>query len=132
MDQSRGTINFIAEHRRLTNLCIKESSTSEPGQLCQAFELLFNLLEEIDECRDDIIFFADEGGAWQVGIDWDQVLPRYFNVLATVAKPKEYAQAVVAIVKSHADYKSDEYFKLALKIAKPPQRKALKTSLSQG
>lgn len=132
MDQSRGTINFIAEYRRLTNRCIKESSACDPGQLRQAFELLFNLLEEIDECRDDIIFFADEGGAWQVGMDEDQVLPCYFNVLAAVAKPKEYAQSVVKIVKSHADYDSDKYFKLALKIAKPSQRKTLKASLSQG
>lgn len=132
MDQSRGTINFIAEHRRLTNRCIKESSACDPAQLRQAFELLFNLLEEIDECRDDIIFFADEGGSWQVGIDWDQVLPCYFNVLAAVAKPKEYAQSIIAIVKSHADYESDEYFKLALKIAKPLQKKALNAILSQG
>jgi hypothetical protein len=26
------------------------------------------------ECPDDYMF-ADEGGSWQVGVDWDRVLP---------------------------------------------------------
>ena len=75
MERSRGTINWMAEHNRLMNRCIQESSKGDPDQIRQSFDLLFNLLDEVDECRDDIIFFADEAGAWQVGVEWDEVLP---------------------------------------------------------
>jgi hypothetical protein len=27
----------------------------------------------------DVIFFADEGGSWQVGVDWERVLPPWFG-----------------------------------------------------
>lgn len=130
MDQSRGTMNFIAEFWRLTSRCIDECTESNPKETRQAFDLLFNLLEEIDECRDDIIFFADEGGSWQVGMDWNQVLPCYFKTLAAVTSTKEYVQSVVDILKTHIDYKRDEYFGPALKAAKPSQKKALKAALS--
>ncbi len=131
MERSRGTINWIAEHERLMNRCLIESRDYNPEQMRQAFELLFNLLDEVDECRDDIIFFADEGGAWQVGVEWDEVLPCYFKVLAAVAQPSEYAESAIKIVKSHANYNRDNYFKLALEVAQIPQQKVLKALLSK-
>ena len=130
-DQFDGTINWIAEYKRLLNRCIQESSQGESDQIRQAFDLLFNLLDEVDECRDDIIFFADEAGAWQVGVEWDELLPCYFKVLAAVAQPQEYAECAIKIVKSHANYNSDNYFKLALEVAKSPQQKVLKACLSK-
>ncbi len=132
LNLSRGTINWIAEYKRLLNRCIQESSQGEPDQIRQAFDLLFNLLDKVDECRDDIIFFADEAGAWQVGVEWDELLPCYFKVLAAVAQPQEYAECAIKIVKSHANYNSDNYFKLALEVAKRPQQKVLKARLSKG
>ena len=131
MERSRGTINWIAEHERLMNRCLIESRDGDPEQMRQVFELLFNLLDEVDECRDDIIFFADEAGAWQVGVEWDEVLPCYFKVLAAVAQPSEYASGVIKIVKSHANYNSDNYFKLALEVAKKLQQKVLFARLSK-
>ena len=131
MERSRGTINWITEHQRLLNRCLQDSSQEDPKQIRQAFDLLFNLLDEIDECRDDIIFFADEAGAWQVGVEWDEVLPCYFKILAAVAQPSEYAEGVIKLVKSHANYNSDNYFKLALEVAKKPQQKILKARLSK-
>lgn len=127
MDRSRGTINFIAEFHRLMQRCIDESDTGNPTEIRGAFEMLINLLDEIDDGHDDIIFFADEAGAWQVGVDWDEVLPRYFCSLAVVAKPKEYAQSIIGLIKKHVDYHSDQYLQQALKIASPAQKKALKT-----
>ena len=44
MEHSRGTINPMAEHERLMNRCLTESSSGNPEQIRQAFELLFNLL----------------------------------------------------------------------------------------
>ena len=131
MEQSRGTINWIAEYKRLMKRCLKESSKGEPEEIRQAFEVLFDLLDEVDECRDDIIFFADEAGAWQVGVEWDEVLPCYFKVLATVVQPREYAEGVIKLVKSHANYKAENYFELALEVGKNPQKKALKASLAK-
>jgi hypothetical protein len=43
--------------------------------VCQAFEIVFGLLDHIDECQDDVVFFADEGGSCQIGFDWEKVLP---------------------------------------------------------
>ena len=131
MELSRGTINWMAEHQRLLTRCLQETSQENPQQIRQAFDLLFNLLDEIDECRDDIIFFADEAGAWQVGVEWDEVLPCYFQVLAAVAQPSDYAEGVIKLVKSHVNYNSDKYFKLALEVALKPQQKVLKARLSQ-
>ena len=126
MDQSRGTINWIAEFDRLMNQCIKECEAGEYFQAHPAFEILIELLDEVDECRDDIIFFADEGGSWQVGVSWEHVLPAYFTALAEVVEPDVYAESVVKVVKKHADYRSDIHLEKAMEIADPAQRKALK------
>lgn len=131
MDQSRGTINWIAEFNRLMDRCIKECEAGEYFQAHPAFEILIELLNEIDECRDDIIFFADEGGSWQVGVSWEHVLPSYFNALAEVVEPEAYAQSVIKVVKNHADYRRDIHLKTAMRIANPAQRKVLKAISKQ-
>ena len=38
-------------------------------------DILFGLLNHIDKGNDSVVFFADEGGSWQVGVDWAKVLP---------------------------------------------------------
>ena len=131
MEKSRGTLNWIAEYNRLMKRCREESSKGEPQEIRQAFESLFNLLEEIDECRDDIIFFADEAGSWQVGVEWSEVLPCYFKVLGAVAEPFEYAEGVIKVIKSHVNYDSKNYLSLALELSKSAQKKVLKAHLSK-
>lgn len=126
MDQSRGTINWIAEFRRLMRRCLEACQDGEYVQTQQAFASLFELLDEIDEGRDNIIFFADEAGSWQVGVDWGKVLPAYFQALSEVVKPKAYAQSVIKLVREHANYDRDKHLETALQLAKPGQRKALK------
>ena len=42
------------------NLAAKKE---KPAELREAMDILFGLLDHIDECRDDVIFFADEGGS---------------------------------------------------------------------
>jgi len=54
---------------------------------CQVFEVIFSLLRHIDECTDDILFFADEGGSWEVGVNWKKVLPAWFRVHSPTAGP---------------------------------------------
>ena len=45
-----------------------------------------------------MIFFADEGGSWMVGVDWRQVLPAWFRVLSATASPAEIARRFEAFV----------------------------------
>jgi len=127
MDKSQGTTHWIEKFQRLIKQCIRECQGGEYVQAQRSFEVLFSLLDELDECRDNIIFFADEAGAWQVGVNWEKVLPAYFTALAEIAKPKTYAQSVVKVVDTHVDYARDIHLKTALKMANPSQRKVLKT-----
>jgi hypothetical protein len=55
--------------------CVAQSQKEDPATVCQPFEIIFSLPGKVDECNDDILFFADEGGSWQVGVDWENVLP---------------------------------------------------------
>ena len=90
-------------------------------------DLLFELLAEIDTGSDEIIFFADEGGSWQVGLDEEKVLPAYFCSLAATAAPEEYADSVIKLIEEFSPYDRDKFFKSARKVANAAQRKALKT-----
>lgn len=61
--KSAGTCAWIAEHARLLQRCVSWAKGSEPAEVRQAMDSLFGLLDHIDECLDDVIFFADEGGS---------------------------------------------------------------------
>jgi hypothetical protein len=82
-------------------------------------------LDYIDEGNDDVIFFADEGGSWQVGVDWDRVLPPWFKVLSATAAPEEYAERITSLLEHHYNYARDKMLVVARKTAAPGQRKAL-------
>ncbi|MBN1443564.1 MAG: hypothetical protein JXA90_12715, partial [Planctomycetes bacterium] len=125
MEQSTGTTAWIAEYRRLLGRCVAEERKTSPADAREAFEILFGLLDCIDECNDDVIFFADEGGSWQVGVDWDTVLPHWFRVLSATAAPEEYAERTIALLDHHCDYRFDKMIAVARKTATPGQRKAL-------
>lgn len=45
--------------------------------------------------------FADEAGAWQVGVHWEKVLPPWFNVLSATAEPEVYSHRTVGLLKHH-------------------------------
>jgi hypothetical protein len=80
---------------------VAQSKKEDPATVCQAFEIIFSLLGKIDECTDDILFFADEGGSWQVGVDRENVLPAWFRVLSATAGPSEYARSITTLLKRH-------------------------------
>lgn len=79
--KSPKTQDFGARLGALLDRCVAEATRSQPAQVCAAYELLFDLLREIDKFEKDIVFFADEGGIWQFGIQWKRVLPGYFRCL---------------------------------------------------
>jgi hypothetical protein len=125
MEQSTGTTAWIAEYRRLLDRCAVEAKKGDPGEMCAAFDVLFGLLDYIDECNDDVVFFADEGGSWQVGVDWKRVLPSWFKVLSATAAPGEYAERIDSVLKRHYSYGRDKVLIVARKTATPDQRLAL-------
>jgi hypothetical protein len=125
MEKSQGTTAWIAECHRLLHRCVDEAKRGDQAEVRQAFDIIFGLLDRIDECRDDIIFFADEAGAWQVGVDWEKVLPPWFKVLSATAGPEEYARKVVSHLKHHYHYGSARMLTVARKTATEAQRQAL-------
>jgi len=125
MEQSMGTTAWIAEFGRLLDRCVAEHRKIPPAASRETFDILFGLLDYIDECHDDVIFFADEGGAWQVGVDWVRVLPPWFRVLSATASPSEYAERISSLLRHHYAYGSDKMVAAAREIATAEQRNAL-------
>jgi hypothetical protein len=131
MEQSPGTRAWIAECRRLLDRCVAEGKKGDAFEVRKAFDIILGLLEHIDECLDDVIFFADEAGSWQVGIDWEKVLPSWFRALSTTAAPEEYAGRITALLKRHCNYGSPRMLTIARNIATPEQRQALSDVLNR-
>jgi hypothetical protein len=125
LTKSTGTIAWIAECNRLLDLCAAAARSGDVSELRQCFDIIFGLLDEIDACRDNIIFFADEAGSWQVGVDWEKVLPSWFKVLSATAMPEEYAMQVAGLLKRHCGYVAPAMLALARKLATPAQQRAL-------
>lgn len=123
--QSAGTSAWIAEYRRLLDRCVNNAKESNPAEVREAMDILFGLLDHIDRGHDDVIFFADEGGSWQVGVDWAKVLPVWFKILSVTVKPEEYAQRIMSILSRHYSYGRDKMLAIAHRTASPNQRKAL-------
>jgi hypothetical protein len=127
-DTSPGTASWIAECRRLFDRCVARTKAGAPAEVSQAFEILLGLLAHVDEGEDDVVFFADEGGAWQVGVDWEQVMPAWLEVLAATAGPEEFARRVVLVIEQHHGHDRKPMLALARRHATPEQRRALPKS----
>ena len=123
--QSAGTSAWIVEHLRLLDHCVINAKKSNPVEVREAMDILFALLNHIDKGHDDVIFFADEGGSWQVGVDWAKVLPVWFKVLSATAEPQEYAERITALLACHYHYGRDKMLAIACRTATTHQRKAL-------
>lgn len=124
-EKSRGTLAWIADCCRLLERCVAHSKKEDPATVYQAFETILSLFSKIDEGTDDILFFNDEGGSWQVGVDWENVLPAWFKVLSHTAGPSEYAQRITTVLKRHYKHGRIKMLAVARKIATPAQRQAL-------
>jgi hypothetical protein len=123
--KSVGTCAWIAGYLRLLDRCVINAGESNPAEVRAATDLLFGLLDHIDKGHDDVIFFADEGGSWQVGVDWDKVLPVWFKILSATAEPEEYAERITALLSRHYLFGRDKMLAIARRTATTHQRKAL-------
>ncbi|MBL7189453.1 MAG: hypothetical protein ISS70_24255 [Phycisphaerae bacterium] len=126
MEMSKGTRAWIAECNRLLDRCVAAVGKQDLTDTQQAFDIIFGLLDRVDECHDDILFFADEGGSWQVGVDWQKVLAAYFTCLSATSEPDEYARRVFKVIEAYDSYSKAKHLATARKNATPPQRKALR------
>ena len=131
MERSKGTRGWIAEFERLLDRCVAQARKGDPAETREAIEICFGLLRRIDECNDDIIFFADEGGSWQVGVDWIKVLPAWFVCLSATAEPDQYARSVVELVDEFDESRREKHLSAARRAATPAQRKALREALGR-
>jgi hypothetical protein len=124
-EQSAGTRAWIADYLRLLDCCVSRAKKSNPAEVREAMDILFGLLDHIDECLDDVIFFADEGGSWQVGVDWAKVLPIWFQVLSATVEPDDYARRIKDMLSRHYSYGREKMLAIARRTATRDQRKAL-------
>ena len=128
---SNGTRAWISAFNRLLDRCIAAAKKDNKARTREAIEICFGLLRHIDECLDDVIFFADEGGAWQVGVDWDKVLAAWFLCLSATAQPEEYATRVTEIVDEFQHHARDRHLSSARRLATPPLRQALRALMNR-
>jgi hypothetical protein len=129
-EQSKGTDAFMAEFDRLLAKCLRETETGPRPAVLQAFELLLALLRHIDAGHDDVIFFADEGGSWQIGVNWRTALPAYFRCLAETASAEQFALAVEQAITDFVDHDRAHILAEASRLARPAQQAALRALLA--
>ena len=125
MDTSRGTRAWFADCRRLFRRCVEDTNACEPRVVLESFDTLFRLLDYIDGGYHEMIFFADEGGSWQLGVDWSEILPAWFTCLSAGATAEDFAVRVVEVVDKHESYRREAHLQTARGIATPAQQKAL-------
>ncbi|WP_137893199.1 hypothetical protein [Ramlibacter sp. 2FC] len=123
--RSKGTDAFIAEFDRLVSKCISEADTGPQPAVREAFELLFGLLRHIDEGHDDLIFFADEGSARDVGVHWRAAFPAYFRCLAETAAAEAFARIVDQAITHFAGHDRRHHMAQAWRVATAAQQAAL-------
>jgi len=126
MRKSHATEAFIAEFGRLVAKCTHASVRPPRGPVRDAFDLLFDLLRRIDRSPDDVIFFADEAGSWQVGVDWRAVLPAYFRCLADGTLEAEYVLEVDRAITDFVEHDRPRYLTAARRVADPEQKDPLR------
>lgn len=122
---SEGTQAWIAECNRLLDRSLELCDNGGHAESRECFDLIFALLLRIDDGRDDILFFADEGGTWQFGIDWHEVLVGYFRCLGSTAEPAEFAGLVIKTIDGLVSHDRDRHLRDARYCATRAQRKAL-------
>lgn len=130
MERSRGTETFIAEHARLVDACLRAERNGAFETAAKGLGLLIDLMREIDRCEREIVFFADEAGSWQVGLDWGRVLPVWFRSLSATTDPYEWAEAVIDAVDDFAWGDKGRLLAAARRAATPEKRKVLAEYLS--
>ncbi|HXO31664.1 MAG TPA: hypothetical protein VN901_04930 [Candidatus Acidoferrales bacterium] len=83
--------------------------------------MLFALLRRLDSDPDSVVFFADERGSWQVGVDWRPALAAYFRCLADGAPAEHIAREVDRAITDFADHDRPKHLATARRVASAEQ-----------
>lgn len=126
MTKSEGTEAFLVSFDRLLGRCVRAAAKRPRQAVRDAFELLFALCRRIDAEPDKIVFFADEGSAWQLGVDWGVVLPAYFRCLADSASGDEFARGIDRAIADFANHDRARHLAAARRVASAEQKVALR------
>lgn len=120
-DKAAKTQEFGARLDLIFDRLIAEANRTVATEICTAYELLLTLLREIDKFDRDIVFFADEGGTWQLSIDWKRVLPPYFRCLAEIHDWQEFECRALAAIDEFVDSWGKDELKamVAKEVARP-------------
>lgn len=121
-ENSVATLSWIADFRRLLDRCAAEADSTNPADLCAAFDVLFGLLDELD--AGESIVFAEESGSWMIGVDWKTVLPAWFRALVVTADPALYISRIEAIIGRHCHEEQAEMRAMARDIQISMQQRA--------
>jgi hypothetical protein len=97
MDKSETTEEWIYECNQLFGRCVDVGAGGNHVAVRDALELLLDLLRRINR-GEKIIFFADKGGDWQVGVEWDRVLPAYFASLVATETAERFTTQALDVV----------------------------------
>jgi hypothetical protein len=128
MQKSEGTRRWIAECRRLLGRCAAAvTKAGDAAALAGAFESLFGMLRRIDQ-GEDFVFFANEQGSWQVGVDWRKILPAWFACLSKTTGPEEYARRVIEVVEDFCKHDGAKLWAAARRAGTPAQGRALRAA----
>jgi hypothetical protein len=117
MEKSSGTLTRITKFLRMLADGAAKAKKGDSQEVRESMDILFGLLNYINRGYPEIVFFADEAGSWQVGVDWAKILPVWFTVLSATAEPDEYSQRVVAMVSRHYNYGRAEMLRIARRVA---------------
>lgn len=121
-EQSESTDAFISEFDRLLRRCIRAAGQEMHSEARSSFELLFGLLRHIDDGNDDVLFFADDGGASDVSVNWRTALPAYFSCLAKTSSPEEFARTVDFSIEDFSPSDRPHYLTVARNVVNVAQR----------
>ena len=125
MDHSPGTRAFLVDCNRLLDRCVMQAQNDAYTETREAIAVMLALLARLDEGYDDIVFFADEGDSWQVGVDWPKVLAAHFLCLSRTTDPQEFARCVIEVVDKFDRYDREKHIAAARRVATAAQRNAL-------
>ena len=131
-EHSRGTDAFVAEFDRLLRQYVHAVEHQPGASVREAFEVLFRLLRRIDEAPDDVVYFAEEPGSWQLGVNWQVVFPAYFRCLAEMASPEEFARTIDQMIGAFAEHERPLHLRTAHQVASAAQQVALRTLSGTG
>jgi hypothetical protein len=102
-----------------------ESERMAAVELRAAFDILFGLMDDVDQGNDHVIFYAAEGGPWQVDVDWTKVLPPWFWVPSVTATPEERAKRITSLIRHRRNHDCERMLAAVSNSATAEQREAL-------